>query len=93
MVNDLISDKAKEFLKDKDFANKIESIKKEFSLYLPIENYLLDVIFDPEDGSKVFSITALTKIELTRALDILECFCQDNEMNFNIILDVSILEC
>ena len=92
-MKDLITDKASLMLKDNELNEKVKKIKETFSLYLPVESYLLEVIFDPEDGSKVFSITALTKTELTRALDILECFCQDNEIDSNIILDVSILEC
>ena len=92
-MKDLITDEAALMLKNNDLNEKVKKIKETFSLYLPVESYLLEVIFDPEDGSKVFNITALTKVELTRALDILECFCQDNEMDSNIILDVSILEC
>ena len=92
-MKDLITNEAVLMLKNDELNEKVKKIKETFSLYLPIESYLLDVIFDPEDGSKVFNITALTKIELTRALDILECFCQDNEIDSNIILDVSILEC
>ena len=92
-MKDLITNEAALMLKNNDLNEKVKKIKETFSLYLPVESYLLDVIFDPEDGSKVFSITALTKVKLTKALDILECFCQDNEIDSNIILDVSILEC